>query len=206
MKKRKYNKTRRREEVEQIEEPKQPAVLLPPPEYEPPDVSDTLSPEDFSRLALPPKIVTKPDISHLPDALSGGWPTFKEGDLIVIERYADCLRGRPYLDTRTYRVKSVDLVTGRVELYDDCMKQHAMDNWRQGIRIGQVYKFAKGGPVTTKKKRGRPRKSPVETDVQPVIKVEEVKAKRGRGRPKGVKNRPKEVIEAERKAKLSKKK
>ncbi|NBT35834.1 MAG: hypothetical protein EBT03_09930, partial [Betaproteobacteria bacterium] len=46
----------------------------------------------------------KPDISRLPDAIVGGVAQFKEGDKLVIERYSSFLKGKPYLDTKTYRV------------------------------------------------------------------------------------------------------
>jgi len=51
--------------------------------------------------------------------------------------------------------------------------------------------------VSTKKKRGRPRKNPVED----VKEVDPNAPKRGRGRPKGAKNRSKEEIKAEKEAK-----
>lgn len=180
--------------------------IEPPPTYEPPEVSDTLSDEDRARLLSgPPQPVVKPDISHLRDALSGGWPTFKQGDTVVIERYAWMLKGRPYLDTRVFTVRSVDLATGFVELYDPVRGQHATDNWRHGIKIGQVYKYADDGGsflLTTKKKRGRPRKNfgPPASDAPPPPPPGE---KKKRGRPKGSKNRPKDVIAAEKREKFA---
>jgi hypothetical protein len=54
--------------------------------------------------------------------------------------------------------------------------------------------------ISTKKKRGRPRKNPIET-----VEVKPVGEKKGRGRPKGAKNRPKEEIKAEKAAKKAEK-
>lgn len=171
---------------------------------------DVDSPSDFvSSDALAAlgdgKAVSKPDISRLPDAVVGGVAQFKEGDKIVIERYSGFLRGRPYLDTKTYRVVRHDEFTGRMHLFDEQLDQNAIMNWREGLRHGTVFKLAVGKvDVSTKKKRGRPRKNPVElpTDVKPEGE------KRGRGRPKGAKNRDKETIaaeKAERKAARAKK-
>jgi hypothetical protein len=151
----------------------------------------------ISRALGAPKPVNKPDISRLPDAIVGGIPQFGAGDKIVIERYSAFLKGRPYLDTKTYTVEDVDAFTGKIKLYDDQLQQHAIDNWKTGTVYGNVYKLAMGHAVSTKKKRGRPRKDPV-GEVKPLVPPGE---KRGRGRPPGVKNRPKAVIAAEKAAK-----
>jgi hypothetical protein len=158
-----------------------------------------------SLLGAPTKPVNKPEIGHLPDAIVDGFPVFDVGDKIVIERRAIVLRGAPYLDTKTYKVLKVDLSNGVINLYDEELNQFAMDNWKTGLVHGHVYKFARGGSVSTKRKRGRPRKNPVEAaapvaaaplgpDGQPV--------KKRRGRPAGVKNRPKDVVAAEKAAKV----
>lgn len=161
-----------------------------------PDLENDLAATIASQLG-PRKPVQKPDISRLPTALGvDGTPLFGVGDKIVIERYSGALDGCPYLDTRTYRVKSVDLVTGLVALYDEVLFQNAFDNWRDGVTRGQQYRFSMGGTFSTKKKRGRPRKNPV----APKEEVPQGE-KRGRGRPKGAKNRAKEVIKAEKEEK-----
>ena len=142
--------------------------------------------------------VNKPDISRLPEAVVGGVAQFKEGDKIVIERYCSFLKGRPYLDTKTYRVVRHDEFTGRLHLFDEQLEQNAIMNWKEGLRHGTVFKLATGKvDVSTKKKRGRPRKNPVED----VKEVDPNAPKRGRGRPKGAKNRPKDEIKAEKEAK-----
>lgn len=154
-----------------------------------------------SKLGAPAKAVAKPDISAMPDAIGpDGKPMFVAGDKIVIERHTSLLAGNPYVDTRTFRVNRIDMVNGRIELFDESLPQHATDNWITGLAIGNVYKFVKGPVVIKSRKRGRPAK------IKPV--VEEVKStteggekKKGRGRPKGSKNRDKSVIRAEKAAK-----
>ena len=155
--------------------------------------SDSPTADQLGALLTPSKPVNKPDISRLPDAVVSGQPMFGRDDKLVVERYATVLPGRPYLDTKTYKVVDVNPANGAVRLYDEDLKQFASTNFIDGLRAGYVYKLAKGVAVSTKRKRGRPRKNPV-VEVQP---VEETKPKRGRGRPAGSKNRPKDVVAAE---------
>jgi len=159
-------------------------------------VSDFVSPDAYAALGNA-ATTNKPDISRLPDAIVGGIAQFKEGDKIVIERYSSFLRGRPYLDTKTYRVVRMDEFTGRLHLFDEQLDQNAIMNWKEGLRHGTVFKLAMGHAVSTKKKRGRPRKEPIGGVEEPKPEGE----KRGRGRPKGAKNRSKDEIKAEKEAK-----
>jgi hypothetical protein len=152
---------------------------------------------DMAAALAPPKPVNKPDVSRLPDATLDGKPIFAAGDRIVIERYNGILAGNPYLDTKTFLVNSVDMETGKVRLFDESLIQHATDNWKGGLARGQVYKFAHGFNVSTKRKRGRPRKAPVAPPTEAPVSTEPKK----RGRPKGSKNRDKAVIVAEKAAK-----
>lgn len=165
---------------------------------QPLDLEDDFSATIASQLG-PRKPVQKPDISRLPSAIDeDGRPLFKAGDKIVIERYSGILQGNPYLDTRTFRVKSVDMETGLVALYDEVLVQNAYDNWKTGVETGQVYKFATGTPVSSKKKRGRPRKDVIGAEAKPVELGPDGKPiKRRRGRPPGAKNRSKDEIRAE---------
>lgn len=154
--------------------------------------SDFVSPDVFE--ALGKKASNKPDISRLPDAICCGVPQFAEGDKIVIERYSAFLKGKPYLDTKTYRVLRLDEFTGRMHLFDEQLEQNAIMNWKESLRFGTVFKLATGKlHISTKKKRGRPRKNPMEE----VKVVDPAAPKRGRGRPAGTKNRDKAVITAE---------
>lgn len=140
------------------------------------------------------KVVSKPDISRLPDAIVGGVAQFSEGDKLVIERYSSFLRGKPYLDTKTYRVIRHDEFTGRIHLFDEQLDQNAIMNWKEGLRFGTIFKLATGKvDISTKKKRGRPKKLVDGLPPEPKPEGE----KRGRGRPKGAKNRDKETIAAE---------
>lgn len=162
--------------------------------------SDNLSQAQLDRLAGTKRLNSRPDISNLPNGIGrDGMPIFVPGDKIVIERYASFLRGNPYLDTRTYRVQKVDLVTGKLHLWDESLDQYALDNWKHGLKIGQIYKLSLGRLVSSKKKRGRPRKEPVAPPTTPQNTPDDgtIVVKRGRGRPKGVKNRSKDLIRAE---------
>jgi len=174
------------------------------------DWSDTLSPEELRACTIAEEAAaSKPDISRLKPAIVDGWPVFVEGDKIIIERYCTLIKGRPYLDTITYRVMKVDLVTGKVNLFNEELRHHAMDNWRHGIRWGYVYKFApeKGVSVTLLKgmrKRGRPCKEKVD-EMQDEQSVDPNAPRRGRGRPKGSKNRDRSEIIAEKNSKAEEK-
>lgn len=183
-----------------VELPAEPVNTVPDVDVD--TYSDNLSSEQVSRLTGPRKETGRPDISGLPNAIGGdGCPIFVKGDRIVIERRASFLQGNPYLDTRTYRVEAVDLVSGKVNLWDESLNQYATDNWRHGVKVGQVYKLSLGRLVTTKRRRGRPRKETNNTATTVTVVTAKPTERKGRGRPKGSKNRTKEVIRAEKKNK-----
>lgn len=141
----------------------------------------------------------RPDVSAFPDALDAeGKPLFRPGDRVVVERRSVVLAGAPWIDTKVYRVLTVDQDTGNVRFYDEQINQFASSNYRTATARGSVFKLLPTGARTDnlgKRKRGRPRKNP-EAAAKPVS----TEPKRGRGRPKGVKNRPKEVIAEEKRA------
>lgn len=168
--------------------------------------TSALSPEaqELADLMAPRKVEAKPDISRLPNAIEGGKLLVKPGERIVIERRVPFLDGCPYLDTRTYVLKSVDEVTGVLRLWDESFQQWGMDNFIKGPTYGQVYKMAVGRTVTTKKKRGRPRKNPVEEPKPVALGPDGKPVKKKRGRPPGSKNRPKEEVKADKLAKAAK--
>lgn len=168
--------------------------------------TSALNPEaqEIAELMAPRKPEAKPDISRLPDAIEGGKLLLKPGERIVIERRVPFLAGCPYLDTRTYLINSIDEAKGVLRLWDEAFQQWAMDNYVKGPSYGQVYKMALGRSVTTKKKRGRPRKNPVEAPKPVELGPDGKPVKKKRGRPKGSKNRPKDEIREEKVAKAAK--
>ena len=136
------------------------------------------------------KELSKPDISRFPDAIDNGRLTIEAGDKITIERRANFLAGNPYLDTRTYTIKKIDHSSGILSLWDDEMQQWAMDNYKTGPSVGQIYKIPLGRlppPSSSSRKRGRPRKfNPQPAPQHPTDDTQLTKKKRGR--PKGSKN------------------
>lgn len=159
------------------------------------------------------KAAAKPLIDHLEDAVGKdqfGNPVLlaKVGDKIIIERTASVLSHRPWLDTKTYVITNVDGVTGDLVLMDTDLGQTAGSNYITGLKHGYRFKLPNSkGMSIGKRKRGRPRKNPTGAPepVKPVQLGPDGKpvAKR-RGRPAGSKNRSKDVIRAEKKAKLEK--
>lgn len=174
------------------------AALTPQP------VVSALSPEarEIAEALAPVAEVRKPDISKLhlayEDVDGERLALFGAGDRIVIERHASMLQGKPWLDTQTYVVQSVDDETGVLRLWNPDLHQFAMGNFITGPERGDDYRLAgdRRNPIG-KRKRGRPRKNPIVPEAV-IADGTPLPAKRGRGRPKGVKNRPKDVIEAER--------
>lgn len=158
------------------------------------------------------RLATRPNIDDLMDAvvkdeLGRQLLLVKPGEKLIVERFATVLPGHPWLDTRTYTVQSIDEASGRVHLWDDELQRTAMTDYIGGTKVGYRFKLPiKGRPmVTNKRKRGRPKKpavvSPtVPVQVQSTLAPDGTPVKRGRGRPKGVKNRDQEVILAEKKA------
>jgi hypothetical protein len=185
-------------------------IILPPAleETEFESISSILANEAKEKARL----AQKPIIDLLEDAIEldeDGVPVFTipPGERVIIERVASVLPGKQWLDTKVYTVETIDGVTGNLMLWDDAGKCHAMSNYLTAPKVGYRFKVppAKGGLQIQGRKRGRPRKvvplgqekpaAPVQLDEngQPV--------KKKRGRPPGTKNRPKEVMVAERKAK-----
>lgn len=178
------------------------------------DLEEVESPTDFvSALSAKERhrLETRPVIDHLPDAVvkdEHGNMVFlaRPGDKIVIERYATVLEGRPWLDTKTYTVYTIDGANGNLMLIDEELQRQAMSNYITGTRYGYRFKLPTAKmPDLGKRRRGRPKKL-VLVEPAPTPADETSTVKRGRGRPKGSKNRPAEVREAERAAKKVKKK
>ena len=178
------------------------------PAFEPEPVdldshSDVLSEAAKAMLFGGAAVANKPDISRLPDAFLNGRPAFTEGDKIVIERHVSFLDAHPYLDTKTYKVRRINTDTGHLWLWDEQLQQSASDNYKQGLVSGcRTYKVAMGHNISTKKKRGRPRKNPIEAT--PEVAAAPAAPKK-RGRPPGSKNRSRDELKAEKEAKRAEK-
>lgn len=153
----------------------------------------TLTPEQREQKRL----ARKPRIDHLPDGvalLDDGTvlPLFDVGDRIIAERHISFLQGHPWLDTRVYTVTSIDDETGAVHCRDDELHHYAC--------VGFKHPFTR---IKLCPKKGNPFRAPKE--IKPPVQPTAPGEKKRRGRPKGSKNRPKEVIEAERQARKEKK-
>lgn len=148
----------------------------------------------------------KPDITSWRPAIIDGEFQVRNGDYVVIERRCTALKGRPWLDTRVYQVTQVPDGNGNLELWDPIRKQCARSNWKTGMNNGFDFRLPPKGrnPETCLEGDGRRRtRRKIQGDkvVKPVVTNEQGEpVKRGRGRPKGSKNRDREIILAEKKA------
>jgi len=137
----------------------------------------------------------RPPIEHLKDGIAvlgdgSSVVLFDVGDRIVVDTRTSLLKGLPWLETIVGRVRSIDDDTGMVSLYDeDSDFRSPRARWasfKDGLACFKLAP-AKGSPFIV-----------TEVKVQPTVPQP---GKRGKGRPKGTKNRPKAVIEAEKAAK-----
>lgn len=150
--------------------------------------------------------VRRPDISDLVDAVVyvDGDPVFVPdvGERVLIERSVAGLPGSPWLDTRVYVVKSIDDSTGDLSLWDEENRRWALSNYVVGPSKGAVFKIPppRGAPIGPPTKNERRKRVATQkkdgTDSRP-------QSGKRMGRPKGVKNRPKEVIAAEKQARAA---
>lgn len=152
-------------------------------EGEDPDSSLTPEQREQKRLSK------KPKIDHLQDGvalLDDGTvlPLFDAGDRIIAERHISFLKGTPWLDTRVYLVRSIDDEKGAVHCFDEEFSHYAC--------IGFKHPYTR---IKLCPKKGNPFRVPKEE--KPKVELPPGEKKR-RGRPKGSKNRPREIIEAER--------
>jgi len=108
----------------------------------------------------------------------------------------DLLNGCPWLYTLVGKVRSIDDDTGLVTLWDeDSDQRNPMCRYVSFKSSLCIFKLApvRGNPFDAAK---------IARVLPPRVPGEK---KRGRGRPKGSKNRPKEVIQAERAARKAEK-
>lgn len=149
--------------------------------------------------ALAPRVKRdQPNISHLEDAVKfddAGRPylDLKVGDTLVIERHTPFLPGKPWLDTKPYYVNDVDQATGNLKLFVEDLQQHAKDNFVMGLKAGNLYKKV---PLFGRWDSPPKSKPVVLVPAKPQLTEYGEPVKKGRGRPKGVKNRSKEEIKA----------
>jgi hypothetical protein len=161
------------------------------------------------------RLARRPDTDHLkPGTVSTGegevLPLFNVGDRIVVERCCSFLSGNPWLDTYIYKVISIDDETGAIHCLDEDTEHHSTVSFKS--KFQRVFLCPKtGNPFTETAK-----KLAAKEEARVVAKKEGLagpdgalqvlrEGKKGRGRPKGTKNRPKEVIMAEKQKKAEEK-
>lgn len=142
----------------------------------------------------------RPFIADLPDAVvpSPAGLIFlpKLGDKVVVE-YTEPTQGNRWVSTRTGSVSFIDPSSGNFLCTDDARGQSFGSNYLTYMSNGVTIKLAMGA---LKKRKRKVAAVVVNKAAKPeVSRATSPEQKRGRGRPKGSKNRPKEVIEAERK-------
>lgn len=192
--------------MEEALEAEKPAFEPRETETQPDTVGDQVEPFDEEKetlegFALTPeqretrRLQKQPRIDHLKDATVQApdgtvLPLFNVGDKVVVERYSELLNTHPWLDTRVLEVISIDDESGRVTCFDPDVKHR--------VFVGVNHPFTR---IKLPPRRGNPLKAPDNAAKAGQPKpgkggtVTDVGA--GKGRPKGTKNRPKEVIAAE---------
>lgn len=95
---------------------------------------------------------SRPEISHLADALKDGVFVLGPKDKLVIERV---ISGR-WFDTRTYEIREMNPENGNLKLYDHEYEQFAMSNFKDALARGYTLKVAPlKGRVALKRRRRR---------------------------------------------------
>ncbi|NDC75781.1 hypothetical protein EBZ70_10985 [bacterium] len=182
-----------------------------------PEVDESDSPSAFAAAAAAreaARLASRPNIDHLPDAIAkdemGVWQLLaRPGEKVIIERFSSILDGSPWMDTKTFVVDSIDGATGNIYLHDIELCRQSMTNIPTALKYGHRFKLptARMPDLTSKRKRGRPKKVVTLADPPPAAATSgEPTAPKKRGRPKGSKNRPSDVVAAERAAKKDAKK
>lgn len=117
-------------------------------------------------------------------------PLFDVGDRIVVDRRTTLLRGIPWLETIVGKVRTIDDESGLVTVWDEDGDPRSPPTRYTNFK--DPYHIFKLAPD-----RGNPFEPPPEPKPE---KPQRAPGQKGRGRPKGSKNRPKDVIKAEREA------
>jgi len=123
------------------------------------------------------------------------FPLFDVGQRVVVDITTTLLPGLPWLQTLVGRVRTIDDDTGLVTIFDEDSDARIPTvryvSYKDGLHI---FKLApeKGDPFAVRAVKAQLKKE--------ALAAAKPGEKRGRGRPRGVKNRPKEVIKAEKEA------
>jgi hypothetical protein len=168
--------------------------------------------DDFSVALLTPeeresrRTQNRPDITWLKSAIVDGKFTLHKNDFLVMERRLITQESRPWLDTKCYQIISEPTEDGDMRLLE-CIRQcNALLNWKKAIEYGYDMRVPPKGrnPETLFQSLGKRRRrkrflkpqEPVENSstTQLVSSDSCDQKKRGRGRPKGSKNRPSEEV------------
>jgi hypothetical protein len=167
---------------------------------------EALLPDDILRARAEAR---KPDISALRSAVVEGNFILKKGDYVVIERRRAHFVNQAWLDTRVYRILEEPAVNGDLKLWDPIRMQHARSNWKVGSTLGFDFRLPPSGrnPETCLESGGARRKrKKLLTDKPKLVPTQvmslDAPEQRRRGRPKGTKNRPRDVVQAEKRARL----
>ena len=106
------------------------------------------------------RLGSKPNIDNLEPGVVDQIPAFKIKDRIIAERYSSCLENNHWLDTRTYTVLSIQ-EDGTVMCMDDELRHTAILNYKS--KYCTIKLCPKNAPpaatMYTKKGRGRPKGS-----------------------------------------------
>lgn len=141
----------------------------------------------------------KPDISHLEMAIDEKGNFIPgEGDQVVIERYCSVLPSKCWLDTCLYTIRELDYDNGNLRLWNETDEHYSWSNYVEGTLMGYSFRLPpKKGSFSKKKEIVY-----YDKGEEPLwVKPEDAIASAAAGpQPKvRAKNRPKHVIEAEKK-------
>lgn len=91
------------------------------------------------------RLSSRPSIDHLLDAVveRDGKLHFlpEKGTRVIIERLATVLSHKPWLDTKSYIVESVDQETGDIRLQDEEMHHASHSNFKTALELGYRLKL-----------------------------------------------------------------
>lgn len=185
-----------------------PAVSVPQPAFHVTSDDDwrTLADQLDPAAAAARRMSERPNVDHLPSGTLKGAPLFGVGEKIVVERRSRFVPGNPWLDTRVLNVVAFESGTV-VRCYDPDKCNVAFvgtdDPWTR-VFLTHGSRNPLGAPTLTHEMSGSstmvsPSQGPANSPPSPSGQTTATAAasdvlvfvKRGRGRPKGSKNKPK---------------